>query len=206
MQNVSDRAKTDHKLLAHIYVMKVHIYSWCIILSALASQGVEFDLGKRGTLSVIVPDGWHVNGKAANKADGTPIGYAFAIKPRRHANAKCLLTFAYTTNGAPNKEGIRNMVLSSCEAFVSESVEKTKNLKEFSLEKGYGAYCLFTDASLVGKDARPGDYKVMGSGEIQPADNMLGVVTLFADEADGEELKAMVKIINSLKVKPRAGK
>ena len=53
---------------------------------------------------------------------------------------------------------------------------------------------------------KPGDYKIMGSGEVQPADNMLGAVSLFADEVDGIELKAMIKIINSLKVRPRDAK
>src|SRR5438045_5244886 len=77
---------------------KVYVYICCLIFFALASQGAEFDLGTHGTLSVTVPDGWSVNGKAANRPDGTSIGYAFAIKPRRDANAKCLLTFAYTTN------------------------------------------------------------------------------------------------------------
>jgi len=186
--------------------MKIYVYICCFIFFALSSQGAEFDLGTHGTLSVTVPDGWSVNGKAANRPDGTSIGYAFAIKPRSDANAKCLLTFAYTTNGAPNKEVIHKEVLRTCEEFVSESVEKTKNLRDFSLEQGYGAYCLFTDASLVGKKAKPGDYKVMGSGVVQPADNMLGVVSLFADEADGEELKAMIKIIDSLKVKPKDAK
>ena len=59
---------------------------------------------------------------------------------------------------------------------------------------------------MVGKKPKPGDYKVIASGEVQPADNMLGVVSLFADEADGIELKAMIKIINSLGVKPRDAK
>ena len=186
--------------------MKICVYICCFIFFTLASQGAEFDLGTHGTLSVTVPDGWRVNGKAAIRPDGTSIGYAFAIKPRSDANAKCLLTFAYTTNGAPNKEVIRKEVLRTCEELVSESVEKKKNLRDFSLEQGYGAYCLFTDASLVGKKAKPGDYKVMGSGVVQPADNMLGVVSLFADEADGEELKAMIKIIDSLKVKPKDAK
>jgi len=180
--------------------MKIPAYIICIALSLLAGRGAEFDLGTHGTLSVTVPDDWSINGKAVNKPDGTPIGYAFAIKPRSDANAKCLLTFAYTTNGAPNKEFIRKEVLRICEEFVSESVEKKKNLRDFSLGTGYGAYCLFTDASLVGKKPKPGDYKVMVSGEIQPADNVVGVVSLFADEADGAELKAMIKIIDSLKV------
>src|SRR6266481_2565497 len=157
--------------------MKIRVCICCIILSALASHGAEFDLGTHGKLSVTVPDDWSINGKAVNRPDGTAIGYAFAIKPRSDANAKCLLRFAYTTNGVPNKEIIRKEVLRICEEFVSESVEKKKNLKDFSLAKGYGAYCLFTDASLVGKNVKPGEYKIMGSGEVQPADNMVGAVS-----------------------------
>jgi hypothetical protein len=186
--------------------MKIHVYVCCIIFFALASQAAEFDLGTHGTLSVTVPDNWSINGKAANRPDGTPIGYALAIKSRTAENAKCLLTFAYTTNGAPNKEAIRKEVLRITEQFVSESVEKKQNLKDFSLEKGYGCYCLFTDASLVGKKTPPGEHKVMGSGQAQPADNLVGVVSLFADEADGEEMQAMLKIINSLKVRPKDAK
>jgi len=186
--------------------MKIHVYVCCIIFFALASQAAEFDLGTHGTLSVAVPDDWSINAKAVNSPDGNPIGYAFAIKPRSDANAKCLLTFAYTTNGAPDKEVIRKEVLRICEDFVLESVEKKKNLKDFSLETGFGAYCLFTDASLVGKKVKPGEYKVMASGQVQPVDNVVGVVSLFADDADGAEFKAMTKIINSLNVKPRRAK
>lgn len=182
------------------FIMKIHAYILFLIISALSMGAAEFDLGTRGTLSVSVPGTWSITGKEANRPDGTPIGYAFAIKPRSDANAKCLLTFAYTTNGAPNKEAIRKEVLRITEQFVSESVEKKKNLKDFSLGTGFGSYCLFTDASLVGKKVKPGDYKVMGSGQVQPADNLVGVVSLFADEADGLEMKEMLNIINSLKV------
>lgn len=186
--------------------MKIHAYILCAVISAFSVEAAEFDLGTHGTLSVTVPDNWSINGKAANRPDGTPIGYAFAIKPRTAANAKCLLTLAYTTNGAPNKEGIRKEVLRITEQFASQSVEKKQNLKDFSLEKGYGCYCLFTDASLVGKKPAPGDYKVMGSGQVQPADNLVGVVSLFADQADGEDMQTMLKIINSLKVKLSSAK
>jgi hypothetical protein len=188
--------------------MKILVCICCIILSAFASQGAEFDLGTHGTLSVDVPDDWNINGKAVavNRPDGSAIGYAFAIKPRSDANARCLLTFVYTTNGVPNKETIRKDVLRSCEGFVAKSVEKKKNLKDFSLDTGYGAYCLFTDASLVGKNPKRGDYKVLGNGLVQPGDNMTGVVGLFVDDADGLELKAMIKIINSLKMKPSDAK
>jgi hypothetical protein len=120
--------------------MKINLYICCIILSVFASQGAEFDLDAHGTLSVAIPEDWSARSKAVDRADGTPIGYAFAFMPRNDANARCLLTFAYATNGAPNKEVIRKEVLRICEEIVGQSVEKTKNLKEFSLEKGYGAY------------------------------------------------------------------
>jgi hypothetical protein len=181
--------------------MKLYIHIYCLFLAVFASRGAEFDFGNRGKLSISIPDDWTINGHAMKTDDGTPMGYTFAIKPRSDANAKCLLTFIYAANGAPNREAISKEVLRLSEHFVSESVEKKQNLKGFSLEKGYGSYCLFTDASLVGKKALPGDYKVMGAGEVQPGDNIKGAVTLFADEADGVDMKAMIKIVNSLKVK-----
>jgi hypothetical protein len=183
--------------------MKIKIAIGCLLFSVLAGRGADFDLGAHGTLSVIVPGDWGVSSHAAKRPDGTLIGYAFAFKPHGEANASCQLTLAFTTNGIPNKEAIRKLVLRSCEMFVEQSVEKKENLKEFSLEKGYGAYCLFTDASLVGKNPTPGDYKIMGSGVVQPGDNMLGVVSILCDEAEGNEFKAMLGIINSLKVKPK---
>jgi len=66
--------------------MKIYVYICCFIFFALASQGAEFDLGTHGTLSVTVPDGWSVNGKAANRPDGTSIGYqrdcCIVVRPR----------------------------------------------------------------------------------------------------------------------------
>ncbi len=186
--------------------MKINIYICFIVFLVLASHGADFDLGKHGTLSITVPENWSATGKAVNRPDGTPIGYVFAFKPRSDANAKCLLTFAYVTNGVPNEVVIQKDVLRNCEEFVEQSVEKKKNLKKFSLDKGYGVYCVFTDASLVAKKPEPGDYKVMGSGEVQPGNDILGVVSLFADDAQSEEFKAMIKIINSLKLRVKEAK
>lgn len=170
-----------------------------IILSILACHGAEFDLGTHGVLSVEVPDGWTARVEPATKPDR----YALSFTPTNDANAKCLLTFLYAKNGPPDKAVIRAGVLSASKEFVPESVEKKADLKEFSLEKGFGAYCVFTDASLVGKQVKPGSYKVMGSGQVQPSEDMLGVVSLFADDAESDEFIAMVKMINSLKVTPK---
>ena len=77
-----------------------------------------------------------------------------------------------------------------------------QNLKDFSLAQGFGSYCVFTDASLVGKQPQKDNFKVMGSGIVELADEVGGVVTFFANEIDGKEFKAMLQAINSLKLKP----
>lgn len=168
-----------------------------VILSALSSFGADFDLGTHGVLTVVVPDGWTAKVEPPGKG-----GYALSFQPTDGSNVRCLLTFLYGANRKPDKAVIRAAVLRICEQFVSQSVEKKADLKDFSLEKGFGAYCVFTDASLVGKEVKAGSYKVMGSGQIQPNEDILGVVSLFADDATGPEFKVMLKIINSLKVAP----
>ena len=56
----------------------------------------------------------------------------------------------------------------------------------------------------MGKPSKKDDYMVMGSGKIQLSEEVVGVVSLFADDVDGPEFKTMLAIINSveLKVKP----
>ena len=174
----------------------------CALLLAPAwVRAAEFDLGSRGTLVVAVPEAWSINGRAVPGIDGKCIGYTMIARPRGGTGAKCIVSFLYLTNGAPNLDAIRTDALRIGDVFVDGSVERKETLREFSLEHGYGAYCLFTDASLVGKNPGPDDFKVMGVGEVQPAENMLGTVSLLANAADGPEFKTMVQIINSLKIR-----
>ncbi|HEX4119611.1 MAG TPA: hypothetical protein VH619_03200 [Verrucomicrobiae bacterium] len=117
-----------------------------------------------------------------------------------------MLTLIYSTNAVPSKESVRQTVLRIGQQYVEGSVERKENLKEFSLTNGYGFYCMFTDASLVGKRLQPDDYRVMGTGEIQLNGNLTGAISLFANEAEGDEFKTMVRIIDSLKVKSKDAK
>ena len=184
--------------------MKTILTLGLIFVLSVAGHAAEIDLGTRGILSFAVPDTWTVNSNPAKRSDGTDVGLAFAFKPRNQANAKCLLTLAYVKKTKLDKERIRQEVLRATEEFVAQSVEKKANLRDFAIKQGFGAYCTFTDASLVGKGVKRDDYKVMGSGQIQLSDEVLGVVSIFADAADSPEFKAMLAIINSLDLKPKA--
>jgi hypothetical protein len=184
--------------------MKTVLSFGLLISFSVVCAATEVDLGTRGSLSFTVPDSWTANSNPANRPDGTPIGYAFTFKPRNQANAKCMLSLAYVKTTKMEKERIRQEVLRTTAEIVPQSVEKKANLKDFCLKQGYGAYCVFTDASLVGKPSTKDDYKVMGSGQVQLSEEVLGVVSMFADDANSPEFKAMLAIINSLELKPKS--
>ena len=171
-----------------------------LCLSIGCVQAAEFDMNGHGKLSLDLSPRWTVGGQPASKPDGSSIGYALVIKPVNDAHAKCLLTFAYFDEGTPNRERIRKRVLAACEQFVAQSKEKKANVRDFALEKGYGAYCVFTDAAATRKSTNTDDYKVMGSGILQLSDQVTGVVSIFADDADGQDFKEMLQGINTLKL------
>src|SRR5260221_12698239 len=104
--------------------MKLRVTILLLVAAALSCQAADFDLGSRGVLSVKVPEKWTVTGRAVNRPDGTPIGFNLAIAPKNEANAKCLLTFAYVTNGSPNKALLQKEGLRICERLVGESLGK----------------------------------------------------------------------------------
>ena len=183
--------------------MKTILTLGFILVLSVDCLAADADLGTRGILSFALPETWTVNSNPANRPDGSPVGFALAFKPRSQANAKCLLTLTYVKKTPLDKERIRREVLRATEQFAAQSVEKKANLKDFSLKQGNGAYCAFTDAALVGKAPKKDDYKIMGSGQIQLSEEVLGVVSIFADAADGPEFKAMLAIVNSLELKPK---
>lgn len=76
--------------------MKTIVIPGLIIVPSVVGLAAEVDLGSHGILSFAVLDTWTVNSNPAKGADGSPVGFAFAFKPRSQANAKCLLTLAYT--------------------------------------------------------------------------------------------------------------
>ncbi|MEY2409061.1 MAG: hypothetical protein QOF48_1731 [Verrucomicrobiota bacterium] len=184
--------------------MKTRSLAGFLLLCAFACAGADFDLGAHGVLSSTVPAGWTAS-RVAARSGPSRSAFAIAFKPTNEANAECLLSLIYIPARAPQMTTLRKDVLKASEHMIAESVEKQQVLKEFTLAKGCGAYCVFTDASLVGKAVQRGEYKVVANGQVQPSEDVLGVVSLLADDVTSTEFKAMLAIVNSLKIKPRAG-
>jgi hypothetical protein len=164
-----------------------------LLLPALASAET-IDLGTRGSLAITVPKGWTLSTQKEEDS-----GVAVTLSPPAGVNAKLLLNIAFVPEPKPvSKDEIQEKVLSVCDQFVDASVEKKKTLRDFGLTgSAFGSYCLFTDASLVGKASKPDEFKVIGVGIIRYSDDVMAAVSVAGDDEKGSDFTAMMAAVSS---------
>jgi hypothetical protein len=153
-------------------------------------------LGKHGEFDIAVPLGWDCS------AQGEPgVGRGITLKPKGGANAQCMITLMYLPQPTRmGKERIRQNFEKACEEIAAGSVEGKAILREFALAHGYGVYSVFTDASLAGQPASPGNYKVTAAGMVQFSDDVLAIVSLFSDDEKSPENLAMMNALVGARV------
>jgi hypothetical protein len=152
------------------------------------------DLGPRGTLGISVPKGWTLSTQKEEDS-----GFAITISAPAGVNAKLLVNLAFVPEPKPvSKDELQEKVLSVCDQFVDASVEKKKTLRDFSLSgSAFGSYCIFTDASLVGKAPKPDEFKVIGVGIIRYSDDVMAAVSIAGDDEKGSDFSAMMAAVSS---------
>jgi hypothetical protein len=164
-----------------------------LILPTLAPADTV-DLGLHGSLAITVPTGWALSTQKEEDS-----GVALTLSPPAGVNAKLLLNIAFVPEPKPvPKEEMNEKVLSVCDQFVDASVEKKKTLVDFRLPgSAFGSYCLFTDASLVGRPPKPDEFKVIGVGIIRYADDVMAAVSLAGDDVKGPDFAEMMAAVSS---------
>ena len=112
-----------------------------------------------------------------------------------------LMTLLYVPAPEPvTKERVQDEVLSAGDQFVDSSVEKKKTLRDFNVAGAISAYCVFTDASLVGKPPEKGNFKVVAAGVVQFGDDLAIATTLLFDDEKGPVFATMLATVKSASV------
>ena len=170
-----------------------------LLLLPLCAFADTVDLGAHGTLTIAVPKAWKLT--AAKKDTGVDL----TIVPTGGANAQLLFSVVYVPEGATAaKADVDEKVKSEAEQFVAVSVEKKATLRKYTLSGGaYGAYCVFTDASLVGQPPQKDNFKVITVGIIWFNDSAGVSVSQVCDDESGPEFAAMLAATNSASLAPR---
>jgi hypothetical protein len=165
-----------------------------LALSPCLARAETVDLGPKGVVSLTLPSGWTMSSKAEEGS-----GVAITLSPPGEINAAGLLNVTIVPTPEPlTKEKVQEQTLAISEQFVSASVEKKKELREFHLAAGFGSYCVFTDASMVGQPPKKDAFKVIGVGVVGLRDDVFVAVGMSADDEKSPEFAALVATVSSL--------
>jgi hypothetical protein len=176
--------------------MKRGLFLCALLALPLLSRADTVDLGTHGTFSFTAPAGWK---PAVQKMPDS--GVTITLSGPASVNASCILSVVFVENPeALSKERVQAEVLSACDHFVDQSVEKKKTLQEFSVPGCYGVYCVFTDASMVGKPFEKDQFKAVALGEVHLADDLTMTISMLFDDPKGPEFQAMLETVSSCSV------
>jgi hypothetical protein len=89
-------------------------------------------------------------------------------------------------------------------SYVEGSVEKTNTVRSIQHKSGAAAYCVFTDADLVGVvQLRPGQFRHITLGLVKVGDYIF-TVRGYSNSKDGDDYKAMLNVFESLKIEKKS--
>ncbi len=91
--------------------------------------------------------------------------------------------------------GRRELMNEMFAQYVASSVEKAMEFVELEPKTGAGTYCVFKDASLVGKTTLPpGEYLHLTTG-VKTWPGVAAVFTLFSNDTQSKEYQAALKML-----------
>jgi hypothetical protein len=182
--------------------MKWLLRGWAIALCLGCLLAGDHSLGALGTVALEPAKTWSVRELPPGRAAASALGPTLVLEASGTQASRGFLTFYRSREGKLSPENLRRLTQENNEGLLSGSVEKRHDLKDLPVKDGLGAYSVFTDAFLVGQKTREGEYPVLASGLVQLGDGLLVKVSLFTDQAQGPELKAMLAMVGSLRLKP----
>lgn len=159
-------------------------------------------LGKLGTLGFTPPAGWLTGNLTRNDSiPGTP-RYSITFQSPEDPNSICIMTTSphsdWPESAGAVREELRTLLQSSTSGLSGTYVEKQPVIRDLGMKHGTGVTTTLTDANLVGKPVEVGNIKTITTSFIAPKRNAFIVVSIFADNPDGEDAKKMLKTVESL--------
>jgi hypothetical protein len=145
-------------------------------------------LSEGGPLEIKAPDGWTV------KVPKTPLGTTIVAAPKA-GDADLKITFIPMQEEL-DKEKMEALLIIGAQQYIDGSVEKKMKLQNLDSKNATGMFAEFTDASLAGKRARPGQFAAVATGLIKIG-KATGTFTLLGKSFDDKNYIAGKEILKS---------
>jgi hypothetical protein len=177
------------------------IIACCVLLasvSAVSAETLAFATDTR--LNVSLRPNWEV----APPIPAQP-GFPFttvALKATGGRNAECLIT-VYTTNDkrASNLEFQRTLLIGDSAPWIKNLADKKMPaIQNLVGARVLGVYASFIDANLVGKPAKPGDYKIATACIMCVDRAYLVKTTILCDDSRGMDFSDAIAMVKSLAI------
>src|SRR5262245_16018821 len=176
------------RLLATAFVLVVG-------LASVAVHAESFDWPGYGTVSMAVPSGWGVRTQSNNKE-----GFYLIAEPKTGAAVSAQFSLIISPPEQPLRlEQVKGRLENMTRQFLDQSVEKAFDPKPLTLSRGSGWVVELTDASLLGKPAEPGNYKVTRSALALLDDQVMLIATILFDDPSLAEVGMAMSLLSSLR-------
>lgn len=159
-----------------------------------------FALGDLGKLQIDVPAGWRVGHRVGGKVSGLPDQHTLSLFSATDPNKSWKMTFFKSAVSYKALKDLQEAAKNSQQSISASSVEQAMNLQEIKLKQGIGCQAVYTDATLADKPVQPGNAKVICSGLVAPKANVLGTITLSADDAKDAEFLAAIQALGTIEL------
>lgn len=170
-----------------------------LVAAGASAQEHTLDLGRRGKITLFLLGDWKPT--VINMADQYDVTFT-PVRDGINASGTIKISFP-DVDRYDTKARLKLRVEADCAAYEVQSVEGKARAKEFAISTGYGFYCNFTDAALRGKKAPPGEFKVISSGRIRLAPDVLMEIFIGADSFSEEAYQQLLGAIEGLEYRRR---
>ena len=182
------------------YKTMIHKYLCAIVIAGLATTAMAADEAKPtvipitvpegDALQITVPDGWD------QSQNHYVLGPTVTLRPN-NKSAELKLTFILDTKSAfAKQEQLEKVVRASAQQYVDGSVEKEMKLKNLDSKNGTCVYAEFTDASLVEKTPKPGEFPAIATG-VMTIGKSAAIFTLLGEASDDKSFKTGKEVLKS---------
>lgn len=162
----------------------------------------KIPLEKLGTLRFTPPTGWLTGNLTKDDSSPDVPRYSITFQSPKDPNSVCMMTASphseWPDNSGAVRKELRALLQSSTSGLSGNHVEKQPLIRDLNLKHGTGVATTLTDASLVGKPVEIGNIKTFTTSFIAPKRNVFLVVSVFADNPDGDDAKQMLKTVETL--------
>jgi len=166
----------------------------CFLVSMTFGQAADFNWPGHGTIKLDATPTWKLSGTVTEEG-----GYTLLAHPRSGSNALLQVSVLPVPPVLVLSDSDLQLRLhDSLRTYVDQSVEKEFHAQDLTCRQGKGWYAELTDASLVGKPAKPDEYKVMRSALLLLEPRTMAIATMLFDDPQGAEPAEMLAIVASM--------